>query len=136
MTITVDTANAAMALMGGILSFLAAVLTLMVVLLPKEEAAQTVRTMAARALSATPQALSLIGVMTFTFLDSQRIGLMIFGIALILLFIQFLRRPGPAARIEIFAIVFQSCMFSTLTVMYLLSRVTGIIESLIKVLNK
>lgn len=135
MTITVDTANAAMALIGGVFAFLAAILTLLVAVLPKEGAAVAIRTIVARVMSATPQALSLIGVITFTFLDSQRTGLMILAIALTLLSIQFLRRRGPAARIEILALVFQSCMFSALAVMYLLSRVTAVLESLIEILG-
>lgn len=136
MTITVDTTNAAMALIGGVLTLLAAVLTLLAALLPKEGAAQAVRTVVARALSAMPQALSFIGAAVFTFLDSQRIGLLIMGIALTLLSIQFLRRLGPAVRLEIFALVFQFFMFFALTIIYLLSRVTVVLDYLIKIFSK
>lgn len=134
MTIAVDTANAAMTLVGGVLTLLAALLTLLVAVLPPGSPMETVRTLASRAASAIPQALALVAVVIFIFLDSQRIGLVILGVALVALSIQFLRRPGPPARIETFALVFQSCMFASLAVLYLLSRLTGVLEMLVKVL--
>ncbi|MDP2065544.1 MAG: hypothetical protein Q8K38_06175 [Burkholderiaceae bacterium] len=136
MTITVDTANAAMNLIGGGLALLAALLTLLAVVVPREGAMDKVRTLASRAASTTPQALSLFGAITFTFLDSQNVGLGILGVALAILSVQFLRRPGPASRVETFTLVFQSCMFTAFVAMHLLSRLTPVLENLIKVLAK
>jgi hypothetical protein len=136
MTISVDTTNAAMALIGGVLALLAALITLLVAVLPKEGAIHTVRTFVSRAAAATPSALALVGVLTFIFLGSRGVGLAVLGIALTIQSVQFLRRSEPASRIEIYSLVFHFCVFTTLTMMDLVSGLSEALGSLVKALAK
>jgi hypothetical protein len=136
MTISVDTTNAAMALIGGVLALLAALLTLLVAVLPKEGAIHTVRSIVSRAATATPSTLALVGVLTYTLFGSKGVGLAVFGFALTIQSVQFLRRSEPASRIEVFILVFHFCMFTALVMMDLVSSLIEVLGSLVKALGK
>lgn len=133
---SIDTANAAMTLAGGVLALIAAVLTLLAALLPRENALEAARKLSTRVLAATPQALSLCGTLLFAFFQSQRVGLAMLAAGLALLSVRFLRRDEPATRIEIFALVFQSCLFFTFVIFSLISDISGTLGRLIGVLAK
>jgi len=129
MSITVDTANATMNLAGGAFVFLAAVITLMVALLPKENPVEVLPRIGSGLLDFTPIVLTLASGVYSVIFDLAGTGFWLFAAATLMTAVNFIRNRTPVRRIEILLLVLQVAI---LTAFGLLLHINRILDTLVQ----
>lgn len=130
MNIAVETINSAMALAGGALGLLAAIIAAATVALPKEKTAEAIATLRAKTINFTIVASAIASAVSIAVFDSPRLAVFFVLICASLTALQFLRGEGPATRRETFMLVTQIAILLVFIFLYFGNRILSVLERL------
>lgn len=130
MNIPVDTINSAMALAGGVLALLAAIVAAVTATLPKEKTIAAIANLRAKILSFITVSSAIASAVSIAVFDSPRLAFFFVFICASLTSVQFLRGQGPATRAETFMLIIQIAIVLAFAFLYLGSRILSVLERL------
>lgn len=130
MNIPVETINAAMALAGGALGLLAAIIAAATVVLPKEKTAAAIANLRAKTIGFIIVASAIASAVSIAVFDSPSIAVFFVFICASLTTLQFLRGEGPATRWETFMLVMQIAILLAFIFLYFGTRILSVLERL------
>jgi len=130
MNIPVDAINSAMALTGGVLALLAAIVAAVTTTLPKEKTAAAIASLRAKTLSFIAVSSAVASAVSIVVFDSPRFALFFVSICAALVSVNYLRGNGPASRAETFVLVIQIALFLAFAFLYMGSRMLLVLERL------
>lgn len=135
MEISIDTANAAMGLGGGLLALVAAVVGLITVLLPKDDPHTALKRVAGRMLGAAPHLAVVVGLL-LNAAGYPRTGLALLGCGLLAQSVMFAVSRTAMTRIEVLSLVSNWATASVAFSFYFLSRFADLLERTMGILEK
>lgn len=130
MNIPIDTINSAMALAGGVLALLAAIVAAVTTMLPKERAAAAMAQLRAKTFNFIAVASAIASTVSGVVFDSPRFALIFVVICASLVSINYLRVQGPATRAETFVLIIQIAIVLGLAFLYMGTRILTVLERL------
>lgn len=130
MNIPVETINSAMALAGGALGLLAAIIAAATVALPKDKTAAAIAILRAKTISFIIVASAIASAVSIAVFDLPRLAVFFVFICASLTSLQFLRGKGPATRGETFMLVTQIAILLAFAFLYMGSRILSVLERL------
>ena len=130
MNIPVETINAAMALAGGALGLLAAIIAAATVALPKEKTAAAIANIRAKTISFIIVSSAIASAVSIAVFDSPRLAVFFVFICASLTTLQFLRGEGTATRWETFMLVAQVAILLAFVFLYFGTRILSVLERL------
>lgn len=130
MNIPIDTINSAMALTGGLLALLAAIVAAVTVMLPKDRAAAAIAQLRAKTLSFIAVASAIASAVSIVAFDSPRFSLIFVVICASLVSVNYLRGQGPATRAETFVLIIQIAIVLGFAFLYMGTRILTVLERL------
>ena len=128
MNIPVETANAAMNLVGGALALVAAIIAAVAAMLPRESAVAAIEKIRAKAVSFFAAASAVAASAAVIIFDSPRFGLFFIFICASLTSVIYLRSKHPATRAETFVLVIQIALVLAFALLYWVARIVTVLE--------
>lgn len=119
-----------MALAGGALGLLAAIIATATVALPKDKTAEAIANLRAKTISFIIVASAIASAVSIVAFDSPRFALIFIFICASLMSVNYLRGQGQATRAETFMLIIQIAIVLGFVFLYMNSRIIAALEHL------